>query len=495
MTSKEVTMEPEEVSVIVHGARGLKGRKAGRHKYSVIFGLGGKKYRTDVVKDPTGCPDWNEESTIKVYNIEDSVFFTVTEKDDVLGHLSFPLMSLQTTKGRITKAPLQPHKKCPQPQGELIYQLYISKTRSSDQTPVIRGSNSDTSRPRRGFAKLKHSLATAPILPHRFHKAKHTSGNKSSTLSNLNKKFSQSLHDLFNISRGTVNDDDDDEAVEEKPANGHLRKRAVSVNYMEEIGQEPELTAVTPSEGPTTGGTQLVIIGKHLGAELAEVTRLTVCGCDCLDTLEYESPMRLYCTTKRWKAGKGDIVIRTLSGGQHVLENAFTFIQKGPVIDDVDGFEESSTDPHDNDNGIIFNAEPPSPTPNNLTDKNMVMKSMPNLSDAGKDTLKPEETKKSLFIKKSNEGSDNKFKKKDNNKGAKHHARRSSESQIFQRDDNNRRSWSKAELVAEVKRLEEENKELKKDNTDMKSYIDKLVAKVLTHCPEVLAMADDDEKL
>lgn len=36
----------------------------GRHKYSVIFGVGNRKYRTCIVKDPEGCPEWNEESVM-----------------------------------------------------------------------------------------------------------------------------------------------------------------------------------------------------------------------------------------------------------------------------------------------------------------------------------------------------------------------------------------------------------------------------------------------
>lgn len=34
----------------------------GRHKFSVIFGIGTKKFRTNVVKEHNGNPDWNEES-------------------------------------------------------------------------------------------------------------------------------------------------------------------------------------------------------------------------------------------------------------------------------------------------------------------------------------------------------------------------------------------------------------------------------------------------
>jgi len=37
---------------------------SGRHKFSVIFGLGGTKFRTAVVKEASGDPDWNESSVV-----------------------------------------------------------------------------------------------------------------------------------------------------------------------------------------------------------------------------------------------------------------------------------------------------------------------------------------------------------------------------------------------------------------------------------------------
>ena len=37
---------------------------SGRHKFSVIFGLGITKFRTCVVKDPEGNPIWNEETVV-----------------------------------------------------------------------------------------------------------------------------------------------------------------------------------------------------------------------------------------------------------------------------------------------------------------------------------------------------------------------------------------------------------------------------------------------
>ena len=58
--------EPDEITVIVVSGKDLQGKKAGRHKFSVIFGVGSRKYRTCVVKDPNGCPEWNEESVMYV---------------------------------------------------------------------------------------------------------------------------------------------------------------------------------------------------------------------------------------------------------------------------------------------------------------------------------------------------------------------------------------------------------------------------------------------
>lgn len=38
----------------------------GRHKYNVVFGIGNKRFKTDVQQDPTGNPIWTEESTMYV---------------------------------------------------------------------------------------------------------------------------------------------------------------------------------------------------------------------------------------------------------------------------------------------------------------------------------------------------------------------------------------------------------------------------------------------
>lgn len=65
-----------------------------------------------------------------VQNQSDHVFFTVTEKEDVLGQVQMPVTSLTTTKGQVFKTTLKAHRKCPVPQGELMFQVGLGKNHS-----------------------------------------------------------------------------------------------------------------------------------------------------------------------------------------------------------------------------------------------------------------------------------------------------------------------------------------------------------------------------
>ena len=51
----------------------------------------------------------------------------VKDKDDILGQISLHMHELPTSKpARPKSIPLQPHKKCPNPQGDLVFEAYIS---------------------------------------------------------------------------------------------------------------------------------------------------------------------------------------------------------------------------------------------------------------------------------------------------------------------------------------------------------------------------------
>lgn len=133
-TSEENGMpekEPEEVTIIVHSATGLKSKLGGSRKYFVVFGLGETKYQTGVIIDKAGNPVWKEENAVTVDSMKDEVFLVVREKDNVHGQVLVPVSTIQGPKDRIHKQQLQPHKKCRNPHGELTYQCFVSKYRDS----------------------------------------------------------------------------------------------------------------------------------------------------------------------------------------------------------------------------------------------------------------------------------------------------------------------------------------------------------------------------
>uniref|UniRef100_A0A8W8HMY6 C2 domain-containing protein n=1 Tax=Magallana gigas TaxID=29159 RepID=A0A8W8HMY6_MAGGI len=192
--------EAAEVTVVVVSAKGLQSKRQGKCKFSVIFGVGSKKYRTTVVKDPDGNPEWNEESTIQVTNPLDQVFFYVTEKDDILGQVNIPVTSLSGPPGHTTIVSLQPHKKCPNPKGELIYRCHVSQYRQA-HTPVIKTGSPNSLRTNSATLNFKKrfSLANSPVINLKNRKESKQGGG--SKLSTLNKKFSRSIQDIFSFGK------------------------------------------------------------------------------------------------------------------------------------------------------------------------------------------------------------------------------------------------------------------------------------------------------
>jgi len=323
-TVGEHSMEAEEVTVVVHGARGLQGRKPGRFKFSVIFGVGTKKYRTSVVKEPNGNPDWNEESVVHVNNASDNVFFTVTEKDDVLGQVCIPVASLLTVKGVVKKASLKPHKKCPVPEGDLIFQCYISKQRPVMVTPQIR-STTNPPATLTGFQKLRKNFSpTANIVQKKEEKEER----RKSTISFFNKKLSKSIHDIFHLGKLGNNEEEESEKK---------RNRAPSLGTgLDTTGREretPVVSHIVPNMASIHGGKRLVLEGRFLGLGKSDIMELMLCDTDLLDTIEFESDSRIYVTTKPTTAGKGDLWIETVSGGQSVIKNVFTFVDRSSVVE------------------------------------------------------------------------------------------------------------------------------------------------------------------
>ena len=57
-----------------------------------------------------------------------------------------------------------------------------------------------------------------------------------------------------------------------------------------EHGQPPEVTGISPREGPVEGNQRVVLRGSNLGESKSDVVRVVIAGVDCTSTLEYFSP-------------------------------------------------------------------------------------------------------------------------------------------------------------------------------------------------------------
>lgn len=288
-------------------------------------------------------------------NVLDQVFFIVTEKDDVLGQICIPVTSLKAFKGQAKRMPLQPHKKCPSPTGELIYQCYVSKYRAvGDHLPIIRGMSQtpDYVQPQSAFQRLRKRIAS-PVA-HRRSRGDFRHEPKPGSLSSFNKKFSRSIQDLFSFSKFSAGESiniDDNESITSKKSNSKKdkNKRKFSLSFLsvsndlDRAGGDPEIMSCTPNSGPIDHPTRLTIEGRNLGVGKSDILSLKVAGCDCTDTVEFESSSLIYCTTHFWKVGKGAVIIDTVSGGIGTLHSGFSFYEE------VDANDNTNTNPFENE--------------------------------------------------------------------------------------------------------------------------------------------------
>ena len=267
-------------------------------------------------------------------NTLDQVFFIVTEKDDILGQVNIPVTSLSGPPGKNVRAPLQPHKKCAQPSGDLTYQCYVSSYRPAGYEPKIMSGMPKQSVG--GLFTKRLSLANSPVINLKNRRESKTG----SKLSTLNKKFSKSIQDIFSFGK-SHHEDNESKGLSK---NG-LQHMSIGTG-LDSSGKLPVITRVTPSQGLIEGGTRLTIEGHNLGYSKADILDFSVCECDCVDLVEYESPSKIYVKTKPSLAGTGDVVIETESGGIGCLRNAFTYCEE-LTEESTNPFEEDSTNPFD----------------------------------------------------------------------------------------------------------------------------------------------------
>ncbi|CAH1796622.1 unnamed protein product [Owenia fusiformis] len=345
-------LEPDEVRILVCHGRGLKGKKPGECSFSVIFGIASHRYRTKFVTSEEGSPHWNEESTVNVYSQDRPIVFEVTDTNDVLGKVTLPLSQLSTKSGIRLSCPLEATKKSPDPQGWLFFECQISKfkPKGSPMSKRQRIKNVFTnSKPISRFKDTCRYLSVSPKLQRKSRAESMNSLSSSSTFYSetpefiepstlrptslgVSRQLSRSCQDLspmqvdFAIVPKAGSSSELVTVTENTAQHGN-----VTENTMLPETSAPEVTGISPKEGPASGGTKLTIRGYNLGNGASDITGLYVCGVNCLNTLEYESPTKIFCLSLPGRPGPGEIVVVTQYGGRGISRVAFSYLNEDPL--------------------------------------------------------------------------------------------------------------------------------------------------------------------
>ena len=89
-------------------------------------------------------------------------------------------------------------------------------------------------------------------------------------------------------------------------------------------------SGVSPSSGPTLGGTTVTITGTNL-CNGSDITNVTLCGV-AVTSIDSQSSTQIVVTAASGTAGTGDVVVYSTSYGTITKTNAFTYL--GPDLDD-----------------------------------------------------------------------------------------------------------------------------------------------------------------
>ena len=207
--------------------------------------------------------------------------------------------------------------------------------------PQIRSSsgNLSSSAQLTGFQKLKQNFSPTPSLVQQKKEEKEEK-RKSSSLANFNKRLSKSIHDIFSLGKfgSGGGNAEEDELKQQVGKNKRFSLKFPSLGSgLDSSGRDiPVVTHIVPNMASIQGGTRLVLEGQNLGLGKSDIMELMLCDTDLLDTIEFESESRIYVTSKPTTAGKGDLWIETVSGGQNVIKNIFTFVDRSgattPVV-------------------------------------------------------------------------------------------------------------------------------------------------------------------
>lgn len=207
---------------------------------------------------------------VSARNQNQSVKFKVRDKEHTLGVVVLSLTSLGSHRESSKKwLPLTPHKKGHEVSGELLVECFVSQFRpgqvmslSETSSPISSriGSQEDILHPKKGRRFSLHRRTP--------------SWTKVSTAGSM--ESPGSIEELEPFGEGDSRSSQTQE---------YSRENSEDVPSL-----RPQVTGVSPHEGPVYGGQRVVLRGSNLGESRESVVKVLLADVDCTESLEYFSP-------------------------------------------------------------------------------------------------------------------------------------------------------------------------------------------------------------
>lgn len=179
--------------------------------------------------------------------------------------------------------PLTPHKRSSEVHGDLLVSCFVSETRPA----VTRSENPSLSNSQEDIHTISKGGGIVRGVRDRFslHR-RNTSWSKTTTpTSSSPKRLSGSDIELHSkplrplTSEGTLRG-----ASSPSEVSGDSRRSSEAETQL-----IPEVTGISPREGPVDGGQKVILRGSCLGECSSDVVRVVIADVDCTHTLEYHS--------------------------------------------------------------------------------------------------------------------------------------------------------------------------------------------------------------
>ncbi len=180
--------------------------------------------------------------------------------------------------------PLTPHKKSSESHGDILVTCFVSETRPAmtrSENPSLSNSQEDLHTGLKGGGIVRGVKDRFSL--HR----RNPSWTKPMTSSSPspNRLSGSDIELSSRTMRGLVSEGNIRVASSPSEVSGNSSVRSSEI----ESPLVPEVSGISPKEGPVEGGQRVVLRGSCLGECKSDVLRVVIADVDCTDTLEYHS--------------------------------------------------------------------------------------------------------------------------------------------------------------------------------------------------------------